>query len=197
MKVIQVKCPKCGSPILSKQRDLLFLCQQCGALHVGDGGTTMVDYEIADFSRTAPAEGRTYVPFWRMYSHFSILHLESKGGTTFKLSNWVKGGKGDSGEIFVFVPASDFDPPTFKRLATLLTTDWPKYSTRLDFGGVPRLPASIRKEEAARLAHFVVITMEAEKPGTLQELEYSLEIKDARIVYLPFNATANGLMPSF
>jgi hypothetical protein len=197
MKVVQVKCPKCGVPIQSKQKDMLFHCQQCGILHVRNGGVTFVDYEIADFSRQAPREGRTYVPFWRMYSHFTILHLDSKGGTTFKLSNWVKGGKGDSGEMFVFVPAPDFDPPTFKRLATLLTMDWPKYSTRLDFAGVPRLPAAIKREEAERLAHFVVITMEAEKPGILQDLEYSLEIKDARIVYLPFIASANGLMPSF
>jgi hypothetical protein len=195
MKVIQVRCPNCNNPIFSKQKDLLFHCERCGTLHVRDGGINVLDYEIADFSKAAPIQGRTYVPFWRMYANFTILHMDSTGGTTFKLSNWIKGGKGDSGEIFIFVPAPDFDPATFKYLATTFTADWPKYATRLDFGGVPRLPAYLSKEEAMKLANFVVITLEAEKPGVLQQLDYNLEIKDARIVYLPFNSTAGGLRP--
>jgi hypothetical protein len=54
----------------------------------------------------------------------------------------------------------------------------------------------VTKEEANKLANFVVITIEAEKPGVLQNLEYSLEIKDARIIYLPFNSTPGGLRPA-
>jgi len=193
MKVIQVRCPSCNTPIISKQRDLLFHCQQCGTMHVRDGGINVVDYEIAEFGKGAPPQNRTYVPFWRLYAHFTILRLDTSGGTMYKLSNWIKGGQGNSGEAFIFVPAPDFDPPIFKSLATMFTANWPKYSTRLDFGGVPRLPAHVSKEEANKLANFVVITIEAEKPGVLQNLEYSLEIKDARIIYLPFNSTPNGL----
>ncbi len=196
MKVIQVRCPNCDAPIMSKQRDLLFHCERCGTLHVRDGGISVIDYEIADFAKSAPPQGRTYVPFWRMYAQFTILHLSSTGGTTFKLANWIKGGKGDSGDIFVFVPAPDFDPSTFKGLATEFTANWPKYSTRPDFGGVPRMPAYLSKEEAVKLANFVVITLEAEKPGVLQQLDYNLDVKDARIVYLPFNSTAGGLIPA-
>jgi hypothetical protein len=194
MKIIQVRCPNCNSPITSKQRDLLFLCQQCGTMHVRDGGVNLVDYEIADFAKSAPIQGRTYVPFWRIYAHFAILSKNSSGGSMYKLANWIKGG-GDSGDVFIFVPAPDFDPPTFKRLATDFTANWPKYSTRLDFGGVPRLPANLPKEEAVKLAHFVIITIEAEKPGVLQTLDYTLDVKDARIIFLPFNSTADGLRP--
>lgn len=196
MKVIQVRCPNCNTPIISKQRDMLFHCPQCGTMHVRDGGVNLIDYEIAEFSKAAPIEGRTYVPFWRLYSNFTILKMDTSGGTMFKLANWVRGGEGNSGDIFIFVPAPDFDPPTFKRLAVTFTANWPKYATRLDFGGVARLPAAVSKEEATRLANFVVITMEAEKPGVLQYLDYTLEVKDARIVYLPFNATSQGLMPA-
>jgi hypothetical protein len=196
MKVMQVKCPSCGTPILSKQKDQLFLCQQCGVMHVRDGGVERMEYEVGEFARNAPSEGRTYVPFWRLYAHFTISHLDSKGGTAFKLSSWVKGARDNAGDIFVFVPAPDFDPPTFKRLATMMTAQWPKYAVRSGFGGVPRLPAAVTREEAVKLANFVVITLEAEKPGVLQELEYSLEVVDARIVYLPFSSTPQGLQPS-
>lgn len=197
MKVLQVRCPNCNTPIVGKQRDMVFLCQQCGTMHVRDGGVHVVDYEIADFAKSAPVQVRTYVPFWRMYAHFTVLSKNSSGGSVYKLSNWIKGGEGDSGEVFIFVPASDFDPPTFKNLATQLTANWPKYATRLDFGGVPRLPAIMDKEEAVKMAHFVIITLEAEKPGVMQTLEYTLEVKDARMIYLPFNSTASGLRPAY
>jgi len=196
MKVIQVRCPNCNTPIMSKQKDLLFHCQQCGTLHVRDGGINLVDYEIADFARGAPAQGRTYVPFWRIYARFTILRMDTTGGSMYKLANWAKGGQGASGDVFIFVPAPDLDPATFKNLATTFTANWPKYATRLDFGGAPRIPAYLSKEEAMKLANFVIITIEAEKPGVLQNLEYDLEIKDARIIYLPFNSTASGLRPA-
>jgi hypothetical protein len=183
-------------PIMSKQRDLLLYCPQCGTLHVRDGGVNVVDYEIADFSKSAPIQGRTYVPFWRLNANYVIKNIDSSGGTVRKLSEWMKGGAQQGGDIFIFVPAPDFDPPTFKRFAIMFTSNWPKYAVRADFGGFPRLPAVMPKEEASQLANFVVITLEAEKSGVLQFIDYSLEVKDSRIIYLPFTSGAQGLVPA-
>lgn len=195
MRVVQVKCPKCGTPVMQKQRDLLFLCESCGAVHIRDGGTEVVDYEIADFARGAQGD-KVYVPFWRMYCSFTIRHMDSSGGVLYKLSNWVKDKADNSGEIFVWVPAADFDQATFKRLSTTFTAELPRYQSRMDFGSVPRLPMAIPKEEAMKLADFVVVTMEAEKPGVLQELDYTLQIMDARVVFLAFRSSSGGLVPS-
>lgn len=194
MKVIQVRCPHCNQPIIMKQKDQLFYCDSCKTLHVRDGGITVVDYEIADFGRGASQSDRVYVPFWRLYCSFSIQNVRVEGGGVFKLSNWLKGGTGTSGDIFIFVPASDFDPATFKRMAIMLTSTPPRYSSRADFNNVPRLPATMSREEAMQMAHFVVITMEAEKPGTLQDLDYSLKVNDARAIYLPFLTSPQGLV---
>lgn len=194
MKVVQVRCPHCNNPIKMKQKDLLFYCDSCKTMHVRDGGVTVVDYEIGEFGRGAPQGDRVYVPFWRLYCSFTIQNVKIEGGGFYKLSNWLKGGTGTSGEIFIFVPASDFDPATFKRLAIMLTTMPPKYASRTDFDNVPRLPATMKREEAIQMAHFVVITMEAEKPGTLQNLDYSLQVNDARAVYLPFLTSQQGLV---
>jgi hypothetical protein len=117
MKVVQVRCPHCSNPIKMKQKDLLFYCDSCKTMHVRDGGVTVVDYEIGDFGRGAPQGDRVYVPFWRLYCSFTIQNVKIEGGGFYKLSNWLKGGTGTSGDIFIFVPASDFDPATFKRLA--------------------------------------------------------------------------------
>jgi hypothetical protein len=194
MKVVQVKCPSCQTPIHMKQKDILYYCENCKTIHIRDGGINVIDYEVADF-RPGVEGDRVYVPFWRLYCSFVIHSSQVEGGAMFKLSGWVKGGQGNSGSLFVFVPAADFDPATFKRLSTSLTVNPLRYASRLDFGNVPRLPAALSRPEAFEMADFVVVTLEAEKPGVLQTLDYTLTVNDARLVYLPFVSTPNGLMP--
>jgi hypothetical protein len=67
----------------------------------------------------------------------------------------------------------------------------------MDFGLVPRLPTVVKQEEAMEMADFVVVTIEAEKPGVLQDLDYTLTVHDAKLVYLPFVSTPQGLVPAF
>lgn len=192
MKVIQVKCPSCDSPIYSKQRDRIFYCDKCNVLHTRDEGVEKLDFEIAEFNRSLSGE-RVYVPFWRLYCSFVIRSRSVDGGHVFRLASWLKGENG-SGTLFIYIPAADFDTMTFKRLAIDYTAASPKYRTRLDFGGVRRMPASMSKDEAKELADFVVVTMEAEKPGVLQRLDYSLTVNGSKVVYLPFVLGQSGLV---
>lgn len=194
MKVIQVKCPSCNTPIYSKERDRLFLCDKCNTLHVRDGGVEKLEYEIAEFGKSAQGE-RVYMPFWRMYSSFTIHSKSVEGGQLFRLSSWLKGG-GNSGSLFIYLPATDMDTNSMKYWSTTYTANPPRYATRLNFGGVRRLAASMTREEAKSLADFVVVTMEAEKPGVLQRLDYALTVNDAKVVYLPFVYTQGGLTPA-
>ena len=191
MKVIQVRCPSCDSPIYSKQRDRLFYCDKCSVLHTRDAGAEKLDFEIAEPNRPLSGE-RVYVPFWRLYCSFIIRSKSVEGGHIFRLTSWLKGQNG-SGTLFIYIPAADFDPMTFKRLAIDYTVASPKYSTRLNFGGVRRMPASMSRDEAEELADFVVVTMEAEKPGVLQRLDYSLTVNGSKVVYLPFALGPSGL----
>ena len=195
MNVIQVKCPSCNSPIYMKQKDSLFYCDKCNVMHVRDGGIERIDFEVGEFNPSAQGE-KVYVPFWRVYASFVIRSKSVEGGSVFKLTQWLKGAN-DSGNMFIYIPASEFDTANFRRLATQLTTSNPRYKTRLNFGGLPKLPTSLSKKEAAELADFVVVTMEAEQPGTLQRLDYTLTVNDTKMVYLPFIRSAQGLMPAY
>ncbi|UCE92254.1 MAG: hypothetical protein JSV90_03735 [Methanobacteriota archaeon] len=195
MRIVQVRCPSCNTPIMSKQKDRFFHCDKCNVLHVRDGGTRNVDYEIAEFSDSAPLGERLYVPFWRLYCSFVIRSKSVEGGYAFRLASWIKGSD-DGGSLFIYVPAADFDTMTFKRLAIDFTVRSPNYRTRLNFGGVRRMPARVSSEEASELADFVVVTMEAEKPGVLQRLDYSLTVLGSKIVYLPFVSSPSGLVPA-
>ena len=194
MKVIQVKCPSCNSPIYMKQKDRLFYCEKCNVMHVRDGGIEKVDFEIGEFGPSVQGD-KVFMPFWRIYASFVVRSKSVEGGTLFRLSQWIRGA-GDSGNIFIYIPAAEMDTANFRRLATQLTTSNPRYNTRLNFAGYPRIPVSMSKQEAAELADFVVVTMEAEQPGTLQRLDYSLTVNDTKMVYLPFIRTASGLMPA-
>lgn len=194
MRVIQVKCPQCNSPIQLKQKDKLFFCAQCNTIHVRNGGIEKLDYEIADFNPGAPQGERIYVPFWRVYATFIVRSKSVEGGALFKLAQMIKGGS-DSGNIFIYIPASDLDPATFRRMASQYTYNPPRYPTRLNFGNVTRVPAVITKPEANELADFVVVTMEAEQPGVLQRLDYTLTVNDTKLVYLPFIRGGQGLLP--
>jgi hypothetical protein len=85
----------------------------------------------------------------------------------------------------------------FKGMAVDFTVNPPPYSTRMDFGLVPRLPTVVKRGEAMEMADFVVVTIEAERPGVLQYLDYALTVHDAKLVYLPFVSTQRGLVPAF
>lgn len=194
MKVIQVKCPQCNTPLQTKVRDHLFFCEQCNTMHIRNGGAEKLDYEIAEFNASAQGE-RLYMPFWRVYATFNVHSKSVEGGTLFKLAQWVKGAS-NTGNMFIYVPASELDNAGFRSLSTRFTANPPRYPTRLNFGGVGRLPAVLSKKDAAELADFVVVTMEAEQPGVLQNLNYSLTINDTKLVFLPFVRTAQGMMPA-
>jgi len=43
------------------------------------------------------------------------------------------------------------------------------------------------------LTDFVVMILEAENPGILQHLEYSLTVNEAKMIYLPFITGSSGL----
>lgn len=186
MKVIQVKCPKCNTAISMKQRDKLFLCGQCNTMHMReDGKAETVNYEIAELHPTARGES-VYVPFWRLTVTLIIHARRVEGGSISRLANWISGAANRGGVLHVYVPAAEFDPATFKRLAMMLTENPPNYSTRFNFGGVKNLPGSITRSEAIELADFVVVSMEAEQAGVLQQLDYTLNVNEAKVVYLPF-----------
>jgi len=196
MKIVQVKCPSCNQAISMKGIDKLFYCDKCNVLHIREGGTPeKIDFEIAEFNQSAQGE-KVYMPFWRLYTTFIVRSKNVQGGTIFKMSQWLKGGS-DSGNMFIYVPATLMDPGSFKSLASQMTARNPRYATRLNFGGMPRVPVALSKKEAEELADFVVVTMEAEQPGVLQQLDYSLTVNDTKMVYLPFLRTPSGMVPAF
>ncbi len=195
MRILQVKCPSCNQAISMKEKDRLFYCDRCNVMHIREGGMSeRIDFEIAEFNPKAQGE-RVYMPFWRLYTTFVVRSKNVQGGAVFKMSQWLRGGS-DSGNMFIYIPASELDANNFGRLSTMFTGAAPRYATRLNFANVRRIPGTLPKQEAVQLADFVVVTMEAEQPGVLQQLDYSLTVNDTKLVYLPFVMTPQGPVPA-
>lgn len=192
--IAAVKCPSCGSPIEGITGDRVFLCQ-CGVLHTRDDlGTRELHHIIASpKSPTAPPGSIVFVPFWRLDSQVTIHHQRSEGGWLHKIfgKDW-RGGR-----MCIFVPAMDWDPNTYKQMASTLTKSPPPIHPATSFGPYERWPVTIEEGEAAALADFMILTFEAEKPGVLQEISFDVRVLGSSLIYFPFDRSRGALKPFF
>lgn len=194
LKLTKVNCPKCNAQLVSKQReeDLLFLCD-CGTIHTRDPEPQVIEYDIAK-QRDAANPNRFYIPFWRVSAFVRVYDTDVVGGF-FALTNLFGGGGGQTqGDIDVYVPAAKMPAQEFRKWATMLTNRPPAYTKEKDFGGVWRMPCNISNEEARKMADFVILTNEAEKPGTMQSIRYDMTINKMMVVFLPFIRDQNGYL---
>jgi len=157
-------------------------------MHVRDPKVEILHYEIAAFGRDASFQ-RAYAPFWVARAHVRILNEQASG--MFALFSSIGGGRSE-GYVDVWIPATWSDPDTFKAWSTTLTRSPPRYNLAKDFSGVPHLPASVNREQARQLVDFIIVTNEAEKPGTLQRLEYDVLVEALKPVFLPFFWTGSA-----
>ncbi|MEM3396929.1 MAG: hypothetical protein QW620_07635 [Thermoplasmata archaeon] len=194
MKVVHIKCPKCQNPFYSKATDTVFLCEHCGAMHVREPELKIIDYEFWEFAQSYQGE-RYYMPFWRLYTTVTIHHMQVAGGALVKLANLLAGG-GSSGNIFIYVPAIEFSPEEFKYWSNLLTFTPPRANVALKVDkNVPKLAVKIGEAEAMKLADFLILTYEAEKPGVLQDIRYDLRVNNTKLIYFPVYYYQNRYYP--
>lgn len=193
MKVAQVKCPRCGKPSFSKFKDTVVYCDECRTMHLRtEGGPIILEYEIAEFQKELPLK-KFHMPFWRLFSNVTIFSEQVTGGWASRLMNAASGG-GRGGSMFIFVPAIELAPDVFKRMAQDLTVNPPQYRGTERFG-FERLAVALDEEAARKLADFLILTFEAEKPGVMQNIQYQVEVQHTKLIYLPFYQDGQNWQP--
>ncbi|MBC7128902.1 MAG: hypothetical protein H5T45_04125 [Thermoplasmatales archaeon] len=184
MRIVHVKCPKCKNLFFSKKTDMAFICENCGALHIREDEIKIFDYEFWRFSKNMEGE-KYYMPFWKM--DISIDIRESKVVGIMKIANLFKD---KSGRTSIYIPGIDLPPEEFRHWSNLLTFNPPNFeiekSTKIE-----RIPLAIGEKEAEKLADFLILTYEAEKPGVLQYIDYEMKINERKIVYVPVYLSNN------
>ena len=186
-KLEAVKCAKCGSGLMVEINDFITYCTSCGnGFEIVDGVLQQIEVNFANAAIREDGE-LIYKPFWLMDSHIDILERQSSGGF---FKNLFGGSEKSSGDIKFYIPAFYCSIDSFKNLASSFTSKNPvaspqKYNAKLT-------GFSFGKEDAMKLAEFILISFEAEKSDTMKTFKYNINFKSHEILGVPFYKKADG-----
>ncbi len=177
IKLNPLKCPSCGAVISGKMRDLVYRCNNCGTFVYAPTGNKInvkiyrYEYETED--------KKYYIPFLTYLTRAEIYSEENIG---------LFATHGEGGEYITYLPAGGNLPSSeVLRIAKMLTSNPPKNPIEInDFEGHPRLPMEMSIEEGEKMAEFIFLSYEVDRPGVLQRINYSFNAKFQNIIYIPF-----------
>jgi hypothetical protein len=186
-KLEAIKCKNCGSGLVVEINDYVTYCGSCGS------GFEIVNGELQpieiNFSATAiPGNSEVvYKPFWLMKTNVEILERTAAGGF---MKNLFGGSSATSGEITFYIPAFYCTLDNLKKIASTFTQKNPvaspqKYNSKLT-------GFAYGKEDAKKLAEFLLISFEAEKSDTMKTFRYNITYNSCEILGIPFYKESNG-----
>jgi hypothetical protein len=184
-KIEVVKCKNCASGLMVEMNDSVTYCSSCGnGYEIIDGDLYPIEINFA--AAALPSEGELiYKPFWYLKANVTILVRESDKGYYSD-----GGGKKAYGDIIFYIPAFSCPVESMRQLAIAYTQRNPvaspqKYNVKVtgfNYG----------KEDARKLAEFVLISLEAEKKDTMKQFEYKIDFNSFEILGIPFYKLSNG-----
>lgn len=183
--LVPLDCPACGAPLAAEADDVVFYCTACrsGYRHDPEAPRALAPVDVAFvLAPTTPAAG--WLPFWVLPARLEILRRDASGGLLAGLLGVLAGREGEAPPDPAFlIPAFHLPIDRLVRLAVRYTTEHPNLGERLG----ERLTGGVHApEDAAKLAHYALITVEAEKRDTLRDLDYRLELGTPRLLGVPW-----------
>lgn len=194
MLLRELKCPGCGAPLKSKERDHMLMCSHCGRLSLYAKGTVSpVDFRIAAAEIENTKAELVYIPFWIVHGVLDVRSEKISGG---KISRFVKNKKQMRGERDFYVCAASAVPEEISRVWNMdLTLNQPEITGISGFKGGKREVMTMEQGIAGENAEFLFLRYETEIPGTLQGLDYSFTVASTQVLYLPaFKTGTNNYM---
>jgi len=194
LRLVALKCEKCGSLLDAGQSDVVYYCNNCDTgyeLINEKDDLVPVDVEFALPENTRDAE-IIYYPFWVFDTDIEISSREASG-TIGSLGKFIKKKVGAEGDVKpvekFYVPAFDTSMENIKKLGLEFTQNQPDYDTiKKD-----KIKGCIySREDAAKIADFIFLSLEAEKADMLKHISYSLGLSSPKIVGIPFYRTDNS-----
>ncbi|MCB0723961.1 MAG: hypothetical protein KDC73_04620 [Ignavibacteriae bacterium] len=181
-------CAKCGSGLVVEVNDNITYCTSCGSgFEINDGDLQPIEI---NFAATAIRDNGeiVYKPFWYIKAHIDI--LERKASGNFFKNLFGGSGENASGDIIFYIPAFYCQLDAMKNIATQFTIKNPvaspqKYNSKL-------VGFAYGKEDAKKLAEFILISLEAEKSDTMKTFKYNITFNEMEILGVPFYKTADG-----
>jgi len=186
-KLEAIKCKNCGSGLVVEINDYVTYCGSCGSgFEIVNGELQPIEINFA--STVIPGNSEVvYKPFWLIKTKVEILERTSAGGF---MKNLFGGSSESSGEIAFYIPAFYCTLDNLKKVATAFTQRNPvaspqKYNAKLT-------GFAYGKEDAKKLAEFLLISFEAEKSDTMKTFRYNIDFNSFEILGIPFYKESDG-----
>jgi hypothetical protein len=185
--LVALDCPSCGAPIAAEGEDVVYYCTACrNGYRFDPEERRLVAVEVA-FVSLPHTSVDLYKPFWLVSARVSIEERLAAGGAFSGLMSFFLGDRSDSrapaGEGTFAIPAFPAPLAAVTELTRRYTEALPELGERL---GERLLGGCYEEADAHKLAHFVLIATEVDRPDTLQDLRYDIEFGEMRLLGVPF-----------
>ena len=176
LKLEPLKCPKCGSILKARRKDLVYRCEHCGTFIYAPTGEE-ISARILAFEEIVKAS-KYYMPLLAYHTKVEIYREDVKG---------FLAERGMGGEWITYIPAGGSLPgEEIVRISKMLTANPPRNRSEIEsFRDAKPLSLEITIEEGEKLAEFIFLSYEVDRPGILQDIDYSFQAKFREIVYMP------------
>ena len=176
LKLVPLKCPKCGSVLKADRKDLVYRCENCGTFIYAPTGEE-IKVTILEFESLRNSD-KYYMPFLTYRTQARIYDEEVRG---------FFAERGMGGEWITYIPAGGSIPGSeIIRISKLFTSNPPRNKNVVEsFRDATPLPLEISIEEGVKLAEFVFLSYEVDRPGILQNIRYDFRAEFEGLVYIP------------
>ncbi|HCA42227.1 MAG TPA: hypothetical protein DEP28_03125 [Bacteroidetes bacterium] len=181
-KLVAVKCKNCDSGLVVEVNDNITYCTSCGSgFEIIDGELIPIEINFASPAMRGNGEP-VYRPFWLLKTTVTILERNASGN--FFKNLFGSNNPTGSGSVMFYIPAFYCSLDNMKVLAQEFTMKNPvaspqKFNTKL-------VGFAYGKEDAKKLAEFVLISMEAEKSDMMKTFKYNIDFHSLEIIGIPF-----------
>lgn len=189
LRLVALKCRKCGSLLNADSRDVVFYCGNCDSgfelINEKDELVPLsIDFAIPNKKMNAEL---VYYPFWVFDANVKISSRDAAGSITGFIMNIF--GKEDKKVGNFYVPAFETPLENVRKLGLGFTKGQPEFDV-LKKGKLKGCTYSSR--DAMKFADFIFLSMEAGKSDTIRSISYDLGLSSPKVIAIPFYKLASG-----
>lgn len=182
IRITAIQCANCGSTLSVEVNDMITYCISCGSgFELVDGKLQPIEINFIAPIHSQPGE-LIYKPFWKLETSVNIIERYASEGFLKKL--FSGNTPGAEGIVNFVIPAFDCSIDSLKKLAMHYTFQAPGLSPQKF--SVSLKGFSYGRKDARKLAEFILISFEAEKPDTIRSFKYELKFLNESILGVPF-----------
>ncbi len=172
-----LKCPQCSTPVPAEEDEVAWVCATCGTgLQLTDQGLAPVGVHWA-----VPRPGAhvdSWRPFWTFPGAVQFQQRVSYSGHMEPEALWA------ANPLRFFVPAYNCPLQELQRLGADLTQRQP--ALQAGPAGGQLTGCNFLPDDARRVAEFVVLTIEADRPDKLRSIQFDVRLGAPELWVLPF-----------